>query len=319
MWVYFVSKSYTWLELGLLIKVVVCYCATWGDFSLLCAGFRFEWVVWWMRVFITRLKSQPAHEGLEYLFQQLFYDILAKCIVFLPPRGLVPPMEFLIAPPGTTFQYSWIFWSLISGWFGLFAPTHFGLVVGTYKSLLLLCEWHGDCTCRWWGHLNTTCQNLFDLVALRSGGEQKTSSNCSHSLPLHPCAMPLCLCTLLTRVRGCKGTRVRGCNGMGTRVRGTRAWGWEGMREQGERVQGHDGTMVRGCKGKRAHRHEGARVRGQKGARVRGRGVRGHEDKSMRWYEDKRAQGWEGIRASCKIFLPITSLIMVWFSICLDH
>ena len=49
--------------------------------------------------------------------------------------------------------------TLVVDW--LFLSQHFGPVVGTYEGLLRLCEckWGGDSTCRWWGHLKTTCHN----------------------------------------------------------------------------------------------------------------------------------------------------------------
>ena len=62
------------------------------------------------------------------------------------------------------FDYWWLVRvTLVVDW--LFLPQHFGLVVGTYKGHLLLCEcrWDGDCTCRWWGHINTTCHNQICL------------------------------------------------------------------------------------------------------------------------------------------------------------
>ena len=55
----------------------------------------------------------------------------------------------------------------------VFLPQTFGPVVGTYEGFLLLCEcrWDGDFTCRWWGHLKTTCHNqaCFAHVILSCG------------------------------------------------------------------------------------------------------------------------------------------------------
>ena len=44
---------------------------------------------------------------------------------------------------------------------GCFCPKIFWPMVGTYKGLLRLCEWTlgGDCTSRWWGHINTICHH----------------------------------------------------------------------------------------------------------------------------------------------------------------
>ena len=49
--------------------------------------------------------------------------------------------------------------TLVIDWRSL--PQNFGPMVGTYKGLLLVFEyrWNGNCTCRWWGHMNSTCHN----------------------------------------------------------------------------------------------------------------------------------------------------------------
>ena len=48
-----------------------------------------------------------------------------------------------------------------------FCPKLFVPVKGPYKCHLLFCEhrWDGDCTWRWWGHLNTTqCKLFFNFL-----------------------------------------------------------------------------------------------------------------------------------------------------------
>ena len=62
--------------------------------------------------------------------------------------------------------------------------------------------------------------NLFELFALRSSGEQKTSSNYPHTLPLRPAIKG-------GRVQGREGTRMGGCKG--GRVKG-QVQGQEGAR-----------------------------------------------------------------------------------------
>ena len=49
--------------------------------------------------------------------------------------------------------------TLVVDW--LFLPHNFGPMVGTYKGLLVLCEWTlgEDCTSRWWGHISTICHH----------------------------------------------------------------------------------------------------------------------------------------------------------------
>ena len=154
-----------------------------------------------------------------------------------------------------------------------FLPRNFGQVVGTYKGLLQLCEcrWGGDCTCIWWGHLNTTCHNRICLNFLHweTVGNEKlvkttphalapcphTHMPCPHALPSCPHTLPLCPAAVLlwphalpSRVQRCKGERTQG---------------WEGARARGckgERAQGQEGTRVRGCKGERAQGREGAKL-----------------------------------------------------------
>ena len=80
--------------------------------------------------------------------------------------------------------------TLVVDW--LFLPQNFGPVVGTYEGLLRLCEckWGGDSTCRWWGHLNTTCYNrtCLNFLHWEVVGNEKLET----LAPLRPSLAPLC-------------------------------------------------------------------------------------------------------------------------------
>ena len=89
--------------------------------------------------------------------------------MFQIPLNLVEPIfhtftgemfshfPYFVRPAGFIFGGSLV--TLVVDW--QFLRQNFGQVVGTYEGLLLLCECRcgGDCTFRWWGHLNITCHN----------------------------------------------------------------------------------------------------------------------------------------------------------------
>ena len=115
------------------------------------------------------------------LFRRKAYNLFLKW--FCGGGGAEPMRDSALC-------YWWLVWvTLVVDW--LFLPQNEGPLVGTYKGLLRLCEckWGRDSTCRWWGHLNTTCYNRTRLNFLHWEvvGEQKTRS----LAPSHPLA-PSC-------------------------------------------------------------------------------------------------------------------------------